>query len=337
MKLHDLWRFVGRSDVFACQTKQGSYFPMVRPLTSEDLEEHLAGFVSIGTYTISPGRDLDGLENVVNFVVFDLDVFDKDALSTLIKAVEYLVDPLADPDAYRCLVLESSGGKGYHIWLLLDGPIEAWRMRAWLDERFWPQYLKNGGDPKLEVFPKQDTVREGGYGNLTKLPCGVHAVTGVRSEILGQKGWARLDSLRGMDTTCIPTFEGRGPKVYEAITSDTPTGILLNGGPVAKFLRGEVGQGERNSAFHAFFTWTAWNIHLPSNLAWEWWDELNEQLPDPERDEDSVRKTMESAYHRPPVDAATRPAHKSTAQAGGHSRQSIDERLAALRAERGNA
>ncbi len=319
----ELWRFVGRSDVFAYQTKGGAYYPERRALTTEDLEEHIAGFSSIGTYSLTPN---DGTFTVQN-IVFDLDTYDEQQLATLTKAVEFLVDPYLM--SYPMLMLESSGGKGYHVWLFLDQPVEAWRALAWLDAEFWPQYIKAGGDPKLEVFPKQSRLSEGGLGNLTKLPFGTHAVTGNKSEIVLTHGWvSEAVSIRAMDTASIDSYSDRKPQTFGVVTAETPTGILLTNGPVARFIKGEVEQGERNSAFHAFFTWTAWNVHLPAELAWEWWADLNEQLADPETDTESTRKTLESAYARPPADAgSSRPSRGSSDDARSYRSTPLAERV----------
>jgi len=330
-----LWHFVGRGDVFARQSKEGAYFPERRAITQEDLDEHRAGFTSIGTYTLNPLEVRGEMRYYANFIVFDLDTFDEDQLRILKKSVERMIDPFETE--FPMLMLEKSGGKGFHIWLFLEEPVEAYRLKHWLDDEFWPYYVSKGGDPKLEVFPKQTSVREGGYGNLTKLPLGVHAVTGNRSEIISGQGWvSEVSSIRGVSEALIPNDPDRMPAAQAVITAETPTGILLTDGPVARFLKGEVQQGERNLCFHAFFTWCAWNIHLPSDLAWQWWEQLNGELPDPEDDEASVTATMESAYLRPPADAADkRPPRRSPADRGRDPVQSVDERRAAMRAARG--
>lgn len=332
MKGSDLWRFVGRRDVFAQQTEKGAYFPVRRPLTEEDLQEHLDGGWSLGAYTTFA---IDG-KFFVNQVVFDLDSGEEN-LDTLCDCVERLINPMGEHE-YPMLLLERSGGKGYHVWLFLDEMVEAYRVRAWLAEGFWPNWNDATGSTDLEVFPKQDTLREdGGFGNLVKLPFGVHAKTGNRSEIVLGRGWvSETSSAQGVSTKVIPLVSNRRPEVVKAITASTPTGILLNEGPVSRFLRGEVGKGERNHAFHAFFTWTAWNLHLPSDLAWDWCSRLNEELTDPETNTDEMAATMESAYARPPADAAkARPTRGRPTDSGEYRKGDLADRLAALRTAKG--
>lgn len=330
MNPEQLWRFVGRSDVFAEQSKEGAYFPVRRPLTTEDLAEHLAGFWSVGTYVIDPANG-----STVQFVVFDLDDFDPQLLELLIECVEHLVDPLLNE--YPMLLLEKSGGKGYHVWLFLEQAVAAHTVRAWLAAEFWPRWVKNGGPADLEVFPKQDRVDEDRFGNLVKVPLGVHARTGERSEIVGCQGWAtQLDTVRGLDAEAIPAHsESSGvPDPRTPLTQDAPTGILLSEGLVARFLQSDVQQGQRNHAFHAFFTWCAWNVHLPQDLAWSWWERLNEALDEPEDNEAEVQRTLESAYARPPADAANpRPTRGSSDRAGYHGGRSLEQRIASRRAQ----
>ena len=317
--------FVGRSSVFAEQSKSGAYYPVRRSITDDDIQEHLAGLWSIGTYTITPAKNG---KFYVNYVVFDLDTGETN-LDVLIECVEHLVDPLERE--YPMLLLERSGGKGYHVWLFFDGPVEAYRVRAWLDHEFWPRWNLQTNATPLEVFPKQDSLSEGGMGNLVKLPLGVHAVSGKRSETvdLGHHWISEVIDIRGLSEKLIPEYEQAKPEVREAITAATPTGILLADGPVSRLLQGEVVKGERNGAFHAFFTWTAWNVHLPKPLAWEWCEQLNEALAEPEGDEDSIRKTMDSAYARPPADAASpRPSRGSAPSTSGYSRTPRSERMA---------
>lgn len=127
--------FIHRSDVFAVQQPTGAYFPERRPLEDDDVLEHLAGFSSIGTYVIRPE------DQTVKYVVFDLDTYDEEETSWLCKCVEEFVLSAAaggDASALRALQLESSGGKGHHIWLHLSEPVPAARVRAWLQASFWP-------------------------------------------------------------------------------------------------------------------------------------------------------------------------------------------------------
>ncbi len=73
-------------------------------------------------------------------------------------------------------VLEDSGNKGYHFWILFETPIPLGAARA------IGAFFGNGH----EVFPKQDRFPEGGMGSLIKLPLGVHLASGRRSQFVGE-------------------------------------------------------------------------------------------------------------------------------------------------------
>lgn len=62
--------------------------------------------------------------------------------------------------------LEKSKSKGYHLWLFFDGPISAWKSR--LVAKHIVEEVA-GGKP-YELFPKQNNLSEGGFGNYINLP-----------------------------------------------------------------------------------------------------------------------------------------------------------------------
>jgi len=109
--------FVHRRDVFAVQSPSGAYYPQRSKLTHDDIAGHLAGDESIGTYVIDP------TDQTVKYVVFDLDTYDPDALEHLKWCVQSII-PKESYNHHRSLLLEESGGKGYHVWLLLSAPLD---------------------------------------------------------------------------------------------------------------------------------------------------------------------------------------------------------------------
>jgi hypothetical protein len=211
--------FVHRDDVFAQQQKDGAYLPVRRALTNEDIEEHLAGLWSIGAYVIDPEGRLDAdattlNPNTVSYIVFDLDTYSPEAYEWLVECLEELarsvdeVSPLHPLTQFPYLLMENSGGKGFHAWLFLSEPLPAARVRAWVARDFLPIWNERAdgfdGTP-LEIFPKQDAVPEGGFGNLIKLPLGVHAKSGKRSAFITHQGWANsVDTVERLDVSLIP-------------------------------------------------------------------------------------------------------------------------------------
>lgn len=108
---------------------------------------------------------------------------------------------------------------------------------------------------QIEVFPKQDTVPEGGYGNLVKLPLGKHAVTGNFSKILSSPGWAEsVEEVVPLDVHLIPSVPdsdlapvNSGPNRRERAAGDGPSSPF----PCVDFIKNEgVGKGCRDLAMY---------------------------------------------------------------------------------------
>lgn len=185
---HYLDLFAGREDCFARQWankpegKQG-YVPVRRPMDFGDAEEHLAGRKTYGIYLLKS-------DSTVRLAVMDVDLDAKfrdrklkaDEKRLLKREFTYLVSRLKEEAKKADLspLLEFSGGKGFHFWFFFSSPVAAGRARQILGS------LKAGIAPDLsafnmEVFPKQDHLSGKGYGNLVKLPLGIHRLTGKKS------------------------------------------------------------------------------------------------------------------------------------------------------------
>lgn len=72
------------------------------------------------------------------------------------------------------IVWRSSGGRGIHVYVLWDQPQDAYSVRQWLSVALKACGYENGARGvaagQVEVFPKQDSVPPGGYGNQAVLP-----------------------------------------------------------------------------------------------------------------------------------------------------------------------
>jgi hypothetical protein len=230
-----MFLFQGRRSAFAEQQPNGSYHPVRRELTPEDVQRHLDGDWTIGIYL---GREED---SKVRCIVWDID---RDGDMRQANADVFLIRRVllraGINSGYFCL--EFSGKKGYHAWLFLEewtDALEARRFGLWVMEQ---------AGITCEVYPK-GLVALGGYGTLVKLPLGVHLVTGKRSELvevdmpeieakasLSRKWWQLL--VRG-----LPPEPKPAPVEYEG------DGKLL---PCAEHIRdhGET-RGARNHAMYA--------------------------------------------------------------------------------------
>ena len=173
--------FKGRHDYFA---EQGDdhYRPVHNPFGEFYLDQHLRGDATYGLYLLNS-------ESYCHLLCVDIDIPKGDVcaidISNRIEKYEYLRPKLqAVVDTLRInlgvpsesILLEDTGGRGYHVWVFMAGPLDgrtAVRFGA---------VLKKHLTFEVEFFPKQGTLNENRkFGNLIKLPLGVHRKYGLRS------------------------------------------------------------------------------------------------------------------------------------------------------------
>ncbi len=215
--------FRGREDAFARQWvdrgegRQG-YVPVRRPLQPGDIRDHLAGRRTYGIYLLDH-------ESRVHVGVIDVDLVgrlrdarqSKKHRAAIRRESLYLHQriPSLARKAGLCCLPEFSGGKGFHFWFPVREPVPAAVMRAALGQ------LVTGldGDVEcfnLEIFPKQDRRTGKGFGNLVKLPLGIHRSTGKPSSFVMARDTSRdsqFDLLAGLKPAApklVQELAGRG-------------------------------------------------------------------------------------------------------------------------------
>lgn len=170
-------KFVVRSDVYAEQLRGGGYVKVERPMTVETLKAHLRGEVTVGAYQL-------GVDSRVKWLCFDLD---PERLSDPEEAARRVIgvclervkgeDGAERPRVWRSsLLLEASRypDPSFHVWILFLVPVPA-KFARWLGLRILE--LAGLSPRDVEVFPKQEGLNEAEpYGNLVKLPLGLHRV-----------------------------------------------------------------------------------------------------------------------------------------------------------------
>lgn len=191
--------FGGREDMHARQwaSRDGrsGYTPIPQPLTPRRIQSHLAGSETLGVYCLRS----DGM---VNFLALDLDITKaslEEAQVSVVRArnlkasLQSTTQKLAaslDSLGFKPLI-ENSGYKGRHLWVLFVEPISAEIVHLFgslLLRRIHHQQLVPM-DFHLEFFPKQgDLKSKKGLGNLIKLPLGIHQKSGRRSLFLSPEG-----------------------------------------------------------------------------------------------------------------------------------------------------
>ena len=214
--------FQGRENCFARQwadkkEKKQGYVPVRRPMTIEDIQEHLKGFKTYGIYLLRS-------DNTVKLAVIDVDITpefrqkqkltaqDKDILRRERNYLLTRIPELSQKAGFKPLI-EFSGGKGYHFWYFFREPVPASTARRLLN----PIVLQLNKDISvfhLELFPKQDKLQGKGFGNLVKLPLGIHRVSGRQSYFLDQPNkdvWQQLEVLKKVQPVSLQEIENKLP------------------------------------------------------------------------------------------------------------------------------
>ncbi len=143
------------------------------PLTEAKLFEHLNNGPRYGVAPFSPGTsvtrvgllDFDSHRGETNWI--DMKVI-------VMGVMKVLRDLGASPIPFK-----SSGGRGAHLYLLWDEPQDAYSVRCFLRDTLKSAGLTDGtkgvSRNQVEIFPKQDAVAEGKFGNMFILPLAGHS------------------------------------------------------------------------------------------------------------------------------------------------------------------
>lgn len=190
-----IWElFVHRSDCYAVQQEDVRYLLVEEPLTKEIIHRHLRGEITIGLYQVSP------IDNTVKWALYDLDHGENPTSEDLeklrkqvVKLYETIVVKKDEADnthkfSSLAVLIEFSGSKGYHLWIFFDPPIP-----AIIANKLLRNIMAKTDVLVKEIFPKQGILTGKHYGNLVKLPFGVHRVSKRRTEIYDGTNWNVLD------------------------------------------------------------------------------------------------------------------------------------------------
>ncbi len=184
-------RFRGRECVYALQFHDGNkagYRPEHQSLNPSLIERHLNGEMSLGVYCLQRDQrvsfsaiDFDIRKAVLTAGVEEISTLVKELLPEVLDVMQNLREAGFDP------LLEFSGYKGFHIWMFFHEPVPANMVRQFLKTRIQPG-IRLSSRYQYEIFPKQDKVKDGGLGNLIKLPLGSHLASGRFSYFLADSG-----------------------------------------------------------------------------------------------------------------------------------------------------
>jgi hypothetical protein len=191
--------FVNRDDDFAIQKPDTGYLRVGQPLTTEIIQQHVKGKMTIGPYQLNQF-------NSVKNICFDLDPEKlEDPFATAKTILETLLEEDQDkrPRIWRkAILLEASRypDNSAHLWIFFE-PLVPAKVAKWLGYRIIE--LANLNPKQIEVFPKQTKLTEDRpFGNLVKLPLGLHQVERKYSRFLN------LDTFKPQSPTCLFATEG---------------------------------------------------------------------------------------------------------------------------------
>ena len=138
------------------------------PLTGQDLESHLAGEITIGLYAINPRTQRS------KWMAIDADY--KEAVEDLLK-LQY---ELGQDGVQAALEQSRRGG---HLWIFFSKPVLAKHARRYihhLASRLSVRVKGSGLTEGIELFPKQDVLEDGQFGNAIRAPLGIHRAANRR-------------------------------------------------------------------------------------------------------------------------------------------------------------
>lgn len=167
--------FVGRPDCWARQTADG-FVPVRRPLTVGDVQLHLAQQRCAGVYLVRP-------DQTVRCTACDWDGRHDAQWRERATALWWHLSGRG----WTPILELSQSGTGAHVWILLAEPVSAAAIRRW-----WQRELAAAGVSCREVYPRQDSVADGGLGNLLRLPL-------WRASRFVAPDWTALDPTRVLD------------------------------------------------------------------------------------------------------------------------------------------
>lgn len=170
-------------------------------LTDSVVREHLEGKHTIGVYPLLT-------DETCWFLAID---FDKESWTNDVNAFMETCRSLKIPAALE----RSRSGKGAHVWIFFSAPVLASKARklgSYLLTETMSRHHQLGMDSYDRLFPNQDTMPKGGFGNLIALPLQKEACKKGNTLFLDQyfqpyeDQWTFLSSIPMMQPSEVDTI-----------------------------------------------------------------------------------------------------------------------------------
>ncbi|WP_417616573.1 TOTE conflict system archaeo-eukaryotic primase domain-containing protein [Oceanisphaera sp.] len=200
-----------------------------KPLDNKVLYAHLSGKLVAGLYPLLPN-------NLCHLLAVD---FDKADWAADVKALAQACHQEEVPYALEI----SRSGAGAHLWVFFSEPVPAWSARAFgfkLIDKAMELHPGLSFDSYDRLFPNQDIMPQGGFGNLIALPLQHEARSRGCSVFVDDDlqpysdQWAFLSELKRVCASRLQAWVGEPP--HTAPTDDTVApweqGIKVDSGPL---------------------------------------------------------------------------------------------------------
>jgi len=190
---------------------------MLLPLTAEVIRKHLTGKKTVGIYPLLP-------DETCWFLAVD---FDKKS---------WMADSTAFVQTCRrfhvpAIVERSRSGNGAHVWIFFDRPVlatDARKLGCALLTRTMEKRHEIGLDSYDRLFPSQDTLPKGGFGNLIVLPLQKGPRDRANSVFLNEffephaNQWEFLESVRRIEADALASL------LHDLAPEGNALGVRLN-------------------------------------------------------------------------------------------------------------
>jgi hypothetical protein len=157
-----------RTSTCCVKRPQGAPRRVKSPLTADRLARHVNGGPAYGVYPMEPGS------STTRVALFDLDAHHGETPWPEMQSAALALMQALEARGLKPLPFRSSGGAGIHVYVLWDAPQDARSVRTFMRAALAAAGFTDGpagvAAGEIEVFPKQDSVPEDGYGNMFVLP-----------------------------------------------------------------------------------------------------------------------------------------------------------------------
>ena len=175
------------------------YIKQTRPLDLGAVRMHLNGDITVSLYAINPQTQSS------KWVAIDAD-FDG-----ALDALFHLQWELREDGIEAALEQSRRGG---HLWIFGEKPLLAWQCRIYIYNlalRMGVPVKGGGLKEGIEVFPRQDQIDSGAFGNAIRAPLGVHRKSNRRywfyeADLTPEAQLTYLESLRKLTVTELTTL-----------------------------------------------------------------------------------------------------------------------------------